>query len=128
MTSHELLQRLRRQGGDIRLGPEGQLQTRKCPKDLKRAISRSKPKLIAWLREQRASREWEASSRNPEWWRNYPYSTEPFGPTCSCRLCAYPHIHNDSGPAVNSDLEGEDIFDVLQQLANARTKLGHEGG
>jgi hypothetical protein len=127
MTTYELIQRLCRQGGEIRLGPQGQLQVRNCPEKLKRTISRAKVTLIAWLGEERASREWEASGRNPGWWRDYPYSTEPFGPTCSCRLYAYPHIHNDSGPAVNSDLEGEDIFDVLQQLANARTKLGYEG-
>jgi hypothetical protein len=80
MTSYELIQRLRRQGGDIRLGPEGKLQTKNCPKNLKRAISRSKPRLIAWLREERASKAWEASGRNPSWWRDYPYSTETVRP------------------------------------------------
>lgn len=85
---------------------------------------RAKSKLIAWLREERASRAWEASGRNPAWWRDYPYATEPFGPTCTCRAYPYPHIHNSPGPPVNCDLEGEDVFDVMKQLVKGQKKVG----
>lgn len=133
MTSYELIRSLRRQGGDIRLGTEGQLEVRDCPEKLKPAISRAKPRLTAWLRDLRASKEWEASGRNPDWWRDYPYSTEPFGPTCTCREYPYHHIHSDSGPPVNCDLEGEDVFDLMRKLArpeksSVMRKVAHRQG
>jgi len=39
---------------------------------------------------------------------------------CTCDVQPYAHIHSDSGPPVNCDLEGADVFDVLKQLV--RTK------
>jgi hypothetical protein len=68
MKTSTIVRRIRR-NGDIRLGPGDKIQTRKCPQDLRELVRQSEYLVGAWLREERASRKWEASDRNSDWWR-----------------------------------------------------------
>jgi len=68
MNASTIVRRIRR-NGDIRLGPGDKIQTRKCSENLRELVRQSEYLVGAWLREERACKKWEASGRNPEWWR-----------------------------------------------------------
>jgi hypothetical protein len=68
MKASAIVSKIRRTG-DIRLGPGDRIQTKKCSPDLRELVRQSECLVGAWLREERASKKWEASGRNPEWWR-----------------------------------------------------------
>lgn len=123
MTSYNLIQLIRRRGGDIRLGSNGQIQIRNCPEKLKPAIQKHKLFVVAWLKEERASKYWEASGKDPQWWRSYPFSHELVSPCCTCPTYAFPHIHSDYGPPVNCTLAGEDAFASLRKLVKSDSRV-----
>ena len=104
MKASELIRKLRRRGGDIGIGPDGSLLVHACPEALEQAMRQQEHLVMAILREERASR--YATAHGRFWYRSYPFSETVWGVV----------IHDDPGPSVNCDLEGEDVFDVLKQL------------
>ena len=68
LNASSIVRKIRRTG-DIRLGPGDKIQTKKCPAELRELARKNEYLVRAWLREEIASKKWEASGRNPDWWR-----------------------------------------------------------
>ena len=115
-TAHQLLQRIRKAGGEVRLGPDGKLQHRNVPQPLKRKLARNYYLIQTWLAEQRASVAWEASGKNPEWWRSY---SPALGGTYVSRAA-------NPGTPPNCELNGADPFDALKELVRKRKNQGEQ--
>ena len=67
MTVGQIISKIRRKG-DIRLGPRDRIQTRKCSAELRQLVRLNEYAVKATLREELASRKWEASGHDPRWW------------------------------------------------------------
>jgi hypothetical protein len=80
MRIAELLSRLRAHGGAIRLAPRGGFEVRRgrmsqpAWEALKKCLAEHRTRVLAELREERAARYWEASGKNPFWYRTYERS------------------------------------------------------
>ena len=110
--SASVLVRLVRKKGGIRLGKDGHtIEVRDCPDHLRKLLKREEYGVRAWLREEWASYYWQKHCS----WSYYPRFTTPVSPSCRCSAYDFPHIHNDAGPPVNCELEG-DVFDELKTL------------
>jgi hypothetical protein len=120
-----LLVRIRVQAGDVRLDPldESRIQMKRGYinplkwKAWKKVLVANKYLVIAILREERATRCWEASGHNLLWWRSYGYSQTEVAPRCTCDALPYAHIHKDPGPAPNVVLgQDEDVWTALTKI------------
>ena len=123
MSITALLLRLRANGGDVRLGPDDCLQVRRGSikpaawQVWKKRLKQDTAGVIAVLHEERATRYWEASGRDPQWWRTYPYARTAVAPSCRCDALPFSHVHLDPGPAPNLELlPGEDVWQRLKLL------------
>jgi len=123
MTVTGLILHIRAHGGGVKLGEGGRIEIKSGKIEprawtaLKRRLLVNKESVLSVLREERASRYWEASGRDRSWHRSYPYSGTLVSPSCECKERQYPHVHLDRGPDPNCKLEpGESCWDALMQL------------
>jgi len=122
LSASKLIAKIRRSGGDIRIGHEGQIQFKNCSPRLKELVRRERYCVLAFLREERATKAWEASGRDPNWWRAYcPTYAIPVASACTCSEFSFPHVHKDTGPAPNWRREG-DVFEEIKNLMKQSKK------
>jgi hypothetical protein len=121
MTTAQLVQLVRKHGGDIRLHPcTGGLQVRGLKARLRDRILRECQtqsfRLRAFLAEEHAAQYWEACGKDPEWWKTYDsFTSSSAWFACTCSAYSFPHIHTDTGPTANYVAE-RDVFDELKGM------------
>jgi hypothetical protein len=124
MTAHQILERIRKAGGEVRLGPEGRLQCRRVPPRLEQLLSRNYYRVQTWLAEGLASRAWEASGKDPGWHKNYKSPLLPItvNVPCTCSAFGFPHYHEPGSQPTYKCKAGEDAFDVLRRIIKVATQ------
>jgi hypothetical protein len=75
MKASELLAKIESSGGRLALIAGDQLECNDVPEELLAELREQKYLVMALLKERRACEAYEASGRNPGWYREYPHST-----------------------------------------------------
>jgi|GEM_PF-1388069 hypothetical protein len=132
MTMTQLRARIRAKGGDVRLHPDCDDRMQMMRGDItvkqwqiwRRTLAKNKAGVLAILREERASRAWEASEKDPSWWKAYPFATNEVLPACTCSTLPYAHNHESPGPRRNVKLDpGESVWDALKTVIQSSRRV-----